>query len=77
MFIRSQNKEELIDLEECAGLKINYYEYKAINVRVSICEYICDNSLGEYESKERCLEIMDEICAAIEEGQTIYYMPEE
>ena len=80
MFIRSQDKTKLLDLE-CAGLSISP-QYKPINepnvkVKADIIEYICGHSLGTYKSEERCLEIMDNICAAIEAGQAIYYMPEE
>lgn len=80
MFIRSQDRKKLLDLE-CAGLSISPY-CKPINepdkkVQVDIIEYICGHSLGTYKSEERCLEIMDDICAAIEDGESIYYMPEE
>lgn len=81
MFIRSQDKTRLLDLE-CAGLSISPH-YKPINepdskVQADIVEYICGHPLGTYESEERYLEIMDDICTAIvKDGKAVYYMPDE
>ena len=69
MFIRSQDRKRLLDLE-CAGLSISPH-CKSINepdakVQSDIVEYICGHTLGTYKSVERCMEIMDDICTAIE-----------
>ena len=68
VYIRSQNREKLY----CFGISFNALEYsedtvhkkgaKAPAVRHTICIADgCLEELGEYESKERCLEILDEI----------------
>lgn len=68
VYIRSQNREKLY----CFGISFNALEYsedtvhkkgaKAPAVRHIICIADgCLEELGEYESKERCLAILDEI----------------
>lgn len=68
VYIRSQNREKLY----CFGISFNALEYsedrvhkrgaKEPAVRHAICVSDgCLEELGEYESKERCIEILDEI----------------
>lgn len=67
MFIRTQSRLSLVDLNNTL---------QCFDDRNTIC-YGGGFVLGLYKSKERCLEIMDDICDAIENNQAIYYMPEE
>ena len=74
LYIRSQNKEKLYIF----GISFNSLEYseeqdlkkskKEAVARHTICiSDGCLEEIGEYESKERCLEVLDEIqriCAA-------------
>lgn len=68
VYIRSQNKEKLYRF----GISFNALEYaeqqdfkkgnKKAETRHTICiSDGCLEEIGEYESKERCIEILDEI----------------
>lgn len=67
IYIRSQNKEKLYRF----GISFNCLEYssetrnnkrKEETIRHTICiSDGCLEEIGEYESKERCIEIIDEI----------------
>lgn len=83
MYIRSQDREKLYRF----GISFNTLEYseeqisKVRNMRHTICiSDGCLEEIGEYESKERCMEILDEIeTAAIlsNKSTAVYQMPEE
>ena len=61
VYIRSQNKEKLLMLGSNGMLR--YYKEIGSNDNHTICfeteSEVCD--LGKYESRARCLEILDEI----------------
>lgn len=66
VFIRSQNRESLY----CFGISFNSLQYSAIREykrkdeakRHTICIGDgCIEPIAEYESKERCLEVLDEL----------------
>lgn len=63
LWIRSQNKEVLLNLKA-----IQYKNYKLVedetveaNILIGFYNYYDNEILGEYETKERALEILDEI----------------
>jgi hypothetical protein len=80
VYIRSQNREKLYRLGgNYACIEYGAYEdvkkkrggAKADNKRHTICiSDGCLEEIGEYESKERCLEIIDEIQGVC--GQYLY-----
>ena len=67
MWIRSQNKELLVDVDNFNVIQDDYYYTYAINSGVEDNAYY---ELGEYKTKERALEVLDEIQKAIEQSQT-------
>ena len=71
MYIRSQNKEGLIKFNrvsiEC--LSNGYY--------ISVPEVSIYHSVGNYKSKKRCIEILDELQTAIDRGLSTFDMPKE
>jgi hypothetical protein len=82
LYIRTQNRMELMRIDPLELLEFLYFTHK------KICHFVCykkDNStskiiIGEYESKERCLEVLDEIEDFISihsaEENIVYRMPE-
>lgn len=71
MYIRSQDKEELVKFSR---LSINcssngYY--------ISVPDVSSYHSIGDYKSKERCIEILDELQTAIDRGLSTFNMPKE
>lgn len=58
MWIRSQNKELLVDVDNFNVIQDDYYYTYMINSGVEDNAYY---ELGEYKTKERALEILDEI----------------
>lgn len=63
LWIRSQNKEVLLNLKA-----IQYQNYKLVedetveaNILIGFYNYYDNEILAEYETKERALEILDEI----------------
>ena len=71
MYIRSQDKEELVKLSR---LSINcssnsYYIYAP-----DVSPY---HSIGDYKSKERCIAVLDELQIAIDRGLSTFNMPKE
>lgn len=87
LFIRTQDRTKILEID-C----INYDEKKTTrktvlseNVTSETVEMrhrliCCNRTLGEYESKERCLAIIDDIQATINARSTnntlVYNMPE-
>lgn len=71
MYIRSQNKEELIKFNrgsiECSS--DGYY--------ISVPEVSTYHSVGNYKSKKRCIEVLDELQTAIDRGLSTFDMPKE
>ena len=63
LWVRSQNKEVLLNIKA-----IQYKNYKLVedekveaNILIGFYNYYDNEILGEYETKERALEILDEI----------------
>ena len=71
MYIRSQDKKELIEFSrlsiECSNN--NYY--------ISASDVSPYHSIGDYKSKERCIAVLDEIQHFLEVGAIIFEMPKE
>ena len=71
MYIRSQDKKELIEFSrlsiECSNN--NYY--------ISAPDVGPYHSIGDYKSKERCIAVLDEIQHSLEIGTIIFEMPKE
>ena len=71
MYIRSQDKKELIEFSrlsiECSNN--NYY--------ISASDISPYHSIGDYKSKERCIAVLDEIQHSLEIGAIIFEMPKE
>ena len=71
MYIRSQDKAELVEFSrlsiECSNN--NYY--------ISAPDVSPYHSIGDYKSKERCLEILDGLQIAIDRGLSTFNMPKE
>ena len=71
MYIRSQDKEELVEFSrlsiECSNN--NYY--------ISAPDISSYHSIGDYKSKERCIAVLDEIQHSLEIGAIIFEMPQE
>ena len=79
MWIRTQDRNRLKDVKDVGqsinGLKIYAYEYFG--------EYCHSTYLGEYPTKERCIEVLDEIQQAFIgkllipiNGQEIKHLPD-
>lgn len=63
LWVRSQNKEVLLNIKG-----IQYQNYKLVenetveaNILIGLYNYYDNEILGEYETKERALEVLDEI----------------
>lgn len=63
LWIRSQDKEVLLNIKG-----IQYKDYKSVenetveaNILIGFYNYYDNEILGEYETKERALEVLDEI----------------
>lgn len=71
MYIRSQDKKELIEFSrlsiECSNN--NYY--------ISAPDISPYHSIGDYKSKERCVAVLDELQIAIDRGLSTFNMPKE
>ena len=87
VFVRTQDRTKILEID-CI-----YYEAKKTTSRTVVSENVssetivvrhrlicCNCTLGEYNSKERCLEIMDEIQSTIDTHSTnstlVFNMPE-
>ena len=71
MYIRSQNKKELI---EFSRLSISYSNDSYYIHAPDVSPY---HSIGDYKSKERCIAVLDEIQHSLEIGAIIFEMPKE
>ena len=74
LWIRTQNKTELTKVDS-----LGYKEYRNTQGKHNFYIY-CQNAyvLGEYKTKERCIEIIDEIQSLlVRNDKVIYEMPEE
>lgn len=71
MYIRSQDKEELVKLSRLS------IDWSNDNYYISAPDISSYYSMGEYKSKERCIEILDELQIAIDRGLSTFNMPKE
>lgn len=71
MYIRSQDKEELVKLSR---LSINC---SSNSYYISVPDISSYHSIGDYKSKERCIAILDELQTAIDRGLSTFNMPKE
>ena len=75
LWIRSQDKEVLLNIKG-----IQYQNYKLVenetveaNILIGFYNYYDNEILGEYETKERALEVLDEIQRLITDLQYLNY----
>lgn len=71
MYIRSQNKEELAEFSRLSIECSNYSYY------ISAPDVSSYHSMGDYKSKKRCIEVLDELQTAIDRGLSTFNMPKE
>ena len=71
MYIRSQDKEELVKLSRLSINCSNNSYY------ISVPDVSSYHSIGDYKSKERCIAILDELQTAIDRGLSTFNMPKE
>ena len=71
MYIRSQDKEELVKLSK---LSINC---SSNSYYISVPDVSPYHSIGDYKSKERCIEALDEIQHFLDVGAIVFEMPKE
>ena len=76
MLIRSQDKEKLFGLENFGGVRYGKETSRKEEHHKLYMESMYEEEIGEYETRERCLEIMDEIQEAASIKVAIYKMPE-
>ena len=85
MWILSQNKEKLYNLQNFQGIEYDttqeHQKHRkggepAEDIPTLFLSDGCLEELGRYDTKERCLEILFEIGNAIDSGKNIYSMPE-
>ena len=71
MYIRSQDRKELAEFSRLSVSCSNgsYYIHAP-----DVSTY---HSIGDYKSKERCIEILDELQIAIDRGLSTFNMPKE
>lgn len=71
MYIRSQDRKELSEFNRLtiACLNGNYY--------ISTPGISPYHSIGDYKSKERCIEVLNELQTAIDRGLSTFNMPKE
>ena len=71
MYIRSQDRKELSEFNRLsiACLNGNYY--------ISTPGISPYHSIGDYKSKERCIEVLNELQTAIDRGLSTFDMPKE
>ena len=71
MYIRSQDKKELIEFSRLyVSCSNDIYYIHALDVSPY-------HSIGDYKSKERCIAVLDEIQHSLEIGAIIFEMPKE
>lgn len=76
MLIRSQNGEKLFSLEYFGGIRYGKDTCRKEEHHKVYMESMYEEEIGEYETKERCLEIMDQIQTAATIKTEVYKMPE-
>lgn len=76
MLIRSQNGEKLLALESFGGVRYGNDAFRKEEHHKIYMESMYEEEIGEYETKERCLEIMDQIQTAVITKTEVYEMPE-
>ena len=76
MLIRSQDKEKMFDLETLGGIWYGKETFREEGQHKLYMRNIYEEEIGEYGTRERCLEIMDEIQAAVNIRVAVYKMPE-
>ena len=67
MWIRSQDKELLVNVDKFNVAEEDYHHTFTINSAIGNSSYY---ELGEYKTKERAIEVLDEIQKAIEDLST-------
>lgn len=87
LWIRTQDRKRIIEINNisCSVRKqtVNKPDALGTITRETFSEYFVINGglvLGQYDSEERCIEIIDEVQGVIEKGKnsetTFYEMPE-
>ena len=76
MLIRRQNGEKLLNLEGFGGIRYGKEAFRKEEHHKLYMESMYEEEVGEYKTRERCLEIIDEIQAAVIIKAAIYEMPE-
>ncbi len=71
MYIRSQDKKELIEFH---GSQITYLGGSYYIRPLNMDSY---HRIGDYKSKERCIAVLDELQTAIDKGLSTFNMPKE
>lgn len=71
MYIRSQDKKELVKFSRLSVACSNSSYY------ISIPDVNSYHSIGNYKSKERCIEVLDELQTAIDRELSTFDMPKE
>lgn len=71
MYIRSQDKEELIEFSRLS------IDWSNDSYYISVPDVSSYHSIGDYKSRERCIEILDELQIAIDRGLNTFNMPKE
>lgn len=72
MYIRSQDRKELAEFNRLSVSSSGGGSYYIHAPDVS--PY---HSIGDYKSKERCIEVLDELQIAIDRGLSTFNMPKE
>lgn len=72
MYIRSQDRKELAEFNRLSVISSGGGSYYVHAPDVS--PY---HSVGDYKSKERCIEVLDEIQRSLEIGAIVFEMPKE
>lgn len=73
MLIRSQDKETILVLENTSIISAGKVYGK--NEKGYLVEANKSLVLGEYETKEKALAVIDEICKACQDGKILFEMP--
>lgn len=75
MLIRSQDKKMIFDMSGCT-LSINL-ENEIVGFSNNIQDEDTPMKLGEYQTEERAIEVLDEICNRYESNKNrVFQMPE-
>ena len=79
LWIRSQDKEVLLNIKgiQYQNCKLVENETVEANILIGLYNYYDNEILGEYETKERALEVLDEIQQNIETQEENYLLSDE